>query len=481
MQIIGKTVFLLLLISKFAFSDIKKNEKNEIITTEDSNIDLGYAYQFPEIEDIAESIIPSVVSIISTSINQNYNDDYFIYNGEIDNISYGSGFIISEDGYIITNNHVIENSKNIKVKVENEEFEADLIGQDLILDIAIIKINSDKKFKFLELNPDIGKPKIGEKVILVGNPYNLGLSVSAGIISAIDRNQKDSQYKDSIQTDAPMNHGNSGGPMVNRYGNVIGINTFISSKTGENVGVGFAIPVDSKLLVVIEKLIKFGYNQNGYLGVSGITIDDFNNNFFKILNLKKKSGVLVTNITNNSPAEKGGILISDIIISYDGNRIYDLNTLINLVTNTTIGSNVEIIVLRNEKYIKLRIKIEENPYYTKYNVIDEKIRLNSLEINDMFVTQIDENLFERYKLYSNQYGMYVLDVKKGGWAEINGIEKGDIILTANQTQIKKKNDLINFLEDMKLNNKNEFIMIIKKNKTKKNILLKSNLNFINNY
>lgn len=481
MQIIGKTLLLLLLISKFAFSDIKKNGKNEIITNEDDNIDSGYTYQIPETEDIIESIIPSVVSIISTSINQNYNDNYFTYNGEKDNISYGSGFIISEDGYIITNNHVIENSKNIKVKVENEEFEADLIGQDFILDIAIIKINSDKKLKFLELNPDIDKPKIGEKVILVGNPYNLGLSVSSGIISAIDRNQKDSKYRNSIQTDAPMNHGNSGGPMVNRYGNVIGISTFISSKTGENVGVGFAIPVDSKLIRVIEKLIKFGYNQNGYLGISGITIDDFNSNFFKILNPKRQSGVLVTNITNNSPAEKDGILISDIIISYDGNRIYDLNTLINLVTNTTIGSNVEIIVLRNEKYIKLRIKIEENPYYTKYSVIDEKIRLNSLEINDMFIAQIDENLVERYKLYSNQYGMYVLDVKKGGWAEINGIDKGDIILTANQTQIKKKNDLINLLKDIKLNNQNEFIMLIKKSKTKENILLKSNLNFINNY
>lgn len=479
MRIIEKTLFLLLLISRSSFSNNKKIEEVRENIIEDNNVDHEYTYQAPEIEYIVESIIPSVVSIVSTSINQNYNDDYFIYNGEIDNISYGSGFIISDDGYIITNNHVIDNSKNIKVIVENEEFEADLIGQDFILDIAIIKINSDKKFKFLELNPDIGKPKIGEKVILVGNPYNLGLSVSSGIISAIDRNQKNSQYKNSIQTDAPMNHGNSGGPMINRYGNVIGINTFINSKTGENVGVGFAIPVDSKLVGVIERLIKFGYNQNGYLGISGITIDNFNSNFFKILNSKRKSGVLVTNIINNSPAEKGGILISDILISYDGNRIDDLNTLINLVTNTTIGSNVEIIVLRNEKYIKLKIKIEENPYYTEYISINEKIRSNSLEIADMFIAQIDENLVERYKLYPNQHGMYILDVKKGGWAEINGIDKGDIILTANQTQLKTKNDLLNLFKNMKLNNQNEFIMLIKKSKTKDNIILKSNLNFIN--
>lgn len=479
MRIIEKTLFLLLLISRSSFSNNKKIEEVRENIIEDNNVDHEYTYQAPEIEYIVESIIPSVVSIVSTSINQNYNDDYFIYNGEIDNISYGSGFIISDDGYIITNNHVIDNSKNIKVIVENEEFEADLIGQDFILDIAIIKINSDKKFKFLELNPNIGKPKIGEKVILVGNPYNLGLSVSSGIISAIDRNQKNSQYKNSIQTDAPMNHGNSGGPMINRYGNVIGINTFINSKTGENVGVGFAIPVDSKLVGVIERLIKFGYNQNGYLGISGITIDNFNSNFFKILNSKRKSGVLVTNIINNSPAEKGGILISDILISYDGNRIDDLNTLINLVTNTTIGSNVEIIVLRNEKYIKLKIKIEENPYYTEYISINEKIRSNSLEIADMFIAQIDENLAERYKLYPNQHGMYILDVKKGGWAEINGIDKGDIILTANQTQLKTKNDLLNLFKNMKLNNQNEFIMLIKKSKTKDNIILKSNLNFIN--
>ncbi|GHU27212.1 serine protease [Bacilli bacterium] len=432
------------------------------------------------VADIVEKVAPSVVSIKAVGTKQNYDEDYFVYSDQMEDPGAGSGFLIDGSGLILTNSHVVDYSDEITVKLDGKELKAELIGQDRLLDIAVLKINAGKKLNFLELKPIEGN-RVGDSVIVIGNPHDFGLSVSTGVISAIKRNIKDdSVYRyNYIQTDASINPGNSGGPILNERGKVIGISTFIVSSGSEGHSLGFALPIDGYVIDIIKTLIKFGYRQNGYLGISGFTMDDRYNDYLKVLNSKRKTGVLVKNLYRDSPAEKGGIVLNDIIVSYDGRRVDDFNTLMNMIRDTSVGSRVEILVLRNEKYIKLRIQIEEDPRDVKYNATNQRIKNNSMEMLGMFMSQIDEELIEKYELYNRQNGMYILDVRDGDWADTNGIEKGDVLVALNQTQIKTKKDMVQFFDNMKLNGQKEFIVLIKKQRGKDNILVKANINLVN--
>lgn len=426
-------------------------------------------------------LLPSVVQVRSFKINNSSiisnKSGYFDYK-EMNLYSVGSGFIISEDGYILTNHHVIQDSDNISVYVNEVEYKAELIGADKYQDIALLKITPQSKLQALSLT-DINNYKIGDKIITIGNPYGLGLSVSSGIISATSRNIEGVGLDNLIQIDAPISKGNSGGPLFDCNGNLIGINTLLyfdgQNKYGN--GVGLAIPVNT-ILNVVNKLKEFGYIQYGWIGING---NDANGDIFKILNSKRQTGVFVIETIKDAPADRGGILVGDIIVSYAGKHISTFNQLLTMIRNSNVGSNVDVLVLRNNKYIKLRINVEDLPENSiKYNEISEKIKANSVEFMDMTITSMDKNFTSMYKICSNhhQNGMYVIEVENGGLADYYGIEVGDIVLTINQAQLSDKNSYLSAINSIKNTGNKEFFMIVKKKKDRKNVVLKLNFGLI---
>lgn len=435
------------------------------------------------ISNTVAKLLPSVVQVRSFEVKHgsviSNKNGYFDYKEMMNLYSVGSGFVISEDGYILTNHHVVQDSDNISVYVNEVEYNAELIGSDKYRDIALLKITPKSKLQALSL-ANTNNYKIGDKIIAIGNPYGLGLSVSTGIISATNRNIESVGLNNLIQIDASINKGNSGGPLFDCNGNLIGINTLLYFD-GQNTyggGVGLAIPVNT-ISSIIDKLKEFGYIQYGWIGING---NDADADIFKILNSKRQTGVFVVETIKDAPADKGGILIGDVIVSYAGKHISTFNQLSTMIRNSNVGSNVDVLVLRNNKYIKLRINVEDLPENSiKYNEISEKIRANSVEFMDMVITTMDKNFANMYKFYNNhqQNGMYVVDVKKGGLADYYGIEVGDIILTINQFQLSDKSSYLSAINSIKNTGNGEFFAIIKKKKDRKNVVLKLNFGLIN--
>ncbi len=430
-----------------------------------------------DITKIVEKILKATVTIEAIKLentNVDNKNSYFIIEKYGNTNEIGTGFLISEDGFIVTNHHIIEDSNKILVKINNKEYQAEIVGDDYYLDIALLKIknNNDEIFSFLELKPEIDI-KIGEEVIIIGNPYNLGLSVSTGIISAINRSIKNTGYIGLIQTDANINKGNSGGPMFNKNGDIIGMNSIIfSQKENQNTGIGFAIPIKN-IVNVIDKLKEFGYIQRGWLGIKG---EDATEDIFKILNSKRETGILVKEVIDDSPADKAGILPTDIIVSYNDKHIKDLNNLIYMIRNTNINSNVSILILRAGKYIKLKANIKE--LLNNTNESYEKILNNTIEFMGMYVTPFDRSLINKYKLHDSfeNKAFYVLNVKNGGLADKNGIKTGDLILSINQVQLKNKTILNNLINNFKKNNQKAIILTVKKSINGEIVILKINLN-----
>ncbi|MDR2760431.1 MAG: trypsin-like peptidase domain-containing protein [Rickettsiales bacterium] len=428
--------------------------------------------QRERLQDLVERLLPVVVPIKSASVVKSeltkYNNDYFYYN-ETKNIdSVGSGFLISDDGYILTNAHVVDSGDEIFVRYKNREYQTELIGSDPVSDIAVLKINSKEVFPHATLKNDV-KLKIGENIVVIGNPYDLGVSVSYGIISALGRNIKGTEYNNLIQTDAAINRGNSGGPMFNLDGDVIGIASVIFSESGDNIGLGFAIPIGD-VVNIVEMLKTRGYVQRGYIGIEAI---DAGNDILRILGSKKQNGVLVLDVLRGSSAERGGLEVSDIILSFDNKQVKNLGHLNFLIRNSSVGHVASVLVLRNGAAINLKIKINEFSSF-KYDKISEKIKNNSADIFDMYLTAIDNNLIEKFGLPEGSYGMMVLDARARGIAELNGIEKNDVVLTANQVKLKTREDLAKVINQAKQEREKNIVLIVKKSKMKKNVLLKLN-------
>jgi serine protease Do len=431
-----------------------------------------------ELPNLIKNLLPVVVSIKSADLVKSeltrYNNDYFYYN-EVKNInSMGSGFIISKDGYVLTNAHVVDGADEIVIHHKSKEYVAELIGSDSVTDIAVLKINSNEVFQFVELKKGT-KLKIGESVVIIGNPYNLGVSASYGIISALNRGIKNTEYNNLIQTDAAINRGNSGSPMFDLNGNAVGITSVIFSESGDNIGLGFAIPVDD-IVDVVEMLKVHGYIQRGYLGINTIDVDS---NILKIFNSKKINGVMVLDVVRGSTAEKAGILPSDIIISLDNKQVKDSNQLTSMIRNFSVDYTTNMLVSRNDSTVNLKVRIEEFPYSTKYDAFSEKLKNNSIEVFGMYLATIDKGLINRLELHSETQGLMVLDVRLKGIAEANGIEKGDIILVANQTQLKTKQDFIKVINQLKTKTNKNIVLIVKKPKIKRNTMIKLDFDAVN--
>ena len=363
--------------------------------------------------------------------------------------SLGSGFIIDKEGYIITNNHVIEGADEITVRLsDKEEFDAKIIGRDPKTDIALIKIDSDKELPVAKLG-DSDSLKVGEWVMAIGNPFGLDQTVTAGIVSAKWRKIGMGPYEDFIQTDAAINQGNSGGPLFNTRGEVVGVNSAIFSTSGGNIGIGFAVPINLAKNVV-EQLKEKGKVVRGWLGVSIQTVTPELAESFK---LEDNKGALVANVEKNGPAEKAGIRNGDIIMAFDGKEIDDMNELPLIVAQTPVGKKVQVTIFRDGETITKKVQVgelEEESTYASAGVTDTEDL--GIEVSD-----ITQPLARRYGI-SEEKGVIVIYVEGGSPADKAGLKEGDVILEVNRTPVKDRNQYFEILDEARKGNRVLFLI-----------------------
>ena len=340
-------------------------------------------------------------------------------------LAQGSGFIVSEDGYILTNNHLIKDSAKITVMLNNEkEYEAKLIGTDPNTDVAVIKIDA-KNLPSLKLgNSD--ELEVGQWVAAIGNPFGLQASMTSGIVSAKGRSNLDlTPTEDYIQTDAAINRGNSGGPLLNMKGEVIGINTAIASNTGGYMGIGFAIP-SNIAKQIMEQLIATGSVTRGFLGVALQRIDQ---DLATAFNLDKPEGGLIADVTKGSPAEKAGLKQGDIILKYNGNVVDNISQFRNSIALTTPGTSVKLTVLRGKETLPISLVVGTYPS-DKNAASNEKIDRLGLVVQDL-TPEVAQSL----GYASGESGVVITKVDTNSISALAGIRKGSIIQAVNQEKV----------------------------------------------
>ena len=435
--------------------------KTKDSNNEDTSVNGIYLY---DLSSIIDNILPTVVTI-NTIKNNTYNTEYNTEETP-ETVSLGSGFLISEDGYIVTNYHVIKDGEKVNIKLKGSEtnFPAEIVGVDEIMDIALLKISIKNKLPYVEFD-QTKNYKVGDIVVVAGNPYNLGVSVSTGIISALNRNLKMNSFDNFIQTDASINKGNSGGPMFNLRGKVIGLTSAIYSPDGSNVGIGFAMPA-TDLLPLIEELKRYGYVKRGTIG---IVVENIQKEIFQILDTAtRRYGVIITDIKPDSPADRAGLLVSDIILKYNGKRVRNVRELSLLITSTEIGSRVKLDILRNNKVISITVKTEENKDNYKYDQEYEALLSKAVEAFDAVLIPVNRESKKKFDIKAND-GMYVLKTQKGGLADKKGIRSGDVILSINQDQATSGDVILQNIHKAELDN-SKYVFIIVKSPTKNSLI-----------
>ena len=303
--------------------------------------------------------------------------------------SLGSGFIINKNGTVVTNNHVIAGAEDILIKLGNKEYKAKVLGSDPYADIAVLKIDSKDEFVPVKF-ADSDKARVGEWVVAIGNPFGLGGTVTSGIISARNRDINLTRYDDFIQTDASINQGNSGGPLFNLDGDVVGINTaIIAPGQAGSIGIGFAIPSNAASNV-INQLIKYGETRRGWLGVR---IQEVTKEIAEVEKLEKPKGALVASVGEKSPADKSGSKAGDIILEFDGKEIDTMRTLPKVVAGTAVGKKVELKIWRNKKLISKKLtlgRLESSEEFKEKKILKPK-KSEKLEIDSLNITVRDLN------------------------------------------------------------------------------------------
>ena len=408
--------------------------------------------------DLAERLMPSVVNIsTTTTVTTRSNpfpfqfppgspfEDMFKDFGtpqERKTSALGSGFIISEDGIVVTNNHVIEGAEDVYVRVNgDQEFKAKILGADPGMDLAVLKMESDQKFIPVEFG-DSDKARIGDWVLAIGNPFGLGGTVTAGIISARNRSIGLSRYEDFIQTDASINQGNSGGPLFNMDGDVVGINTAILGQSG-SIGIGFSIPSNSAKRV-INQLIEFGETKRGWLGVR---IQTVTKEIAEVEKLDKPRGALVASVAEGSPSDKGGIKPGDIILEFDGKPIKEMGELPKIVAQTDVGKNVDVKIWRNKREINKVItlgRLETSEDFKQKTIITEKPKEVEIEGLKVTVRLIDKKDIEDRQLPRNTTGVLITKIAED--SPVNYLQTGDIIVEAQKKKINTIGDLENIIK-----------------------------------
>lgn len=378
-------------------------------------------------------------------------------------MSLGSGFIISNDGYIVTNSHVIMNAEKITVTfADDSKAEAKVIGSDKKTDLALLKVDIDEKLPFVRFG-DSDQARVGDWVIAIGNPFGLGGSVSAGIISARARDINAGPFDDFIQTDAAINKGNSGGPLFDIDGKVIGINTAIFSPSGGSVGVGFAVP-SSLAEPVIAQLKKHGHAVRAWLGVKIQTVTE---EIADSIGMKEPKGALVVEISKDSPASKSKIKTGDVIIRFDGKEISTMKKLPRIVAESSIGKRVDVVVWRQGKQHTFKVtlgELEEEQEEEEKEVVTEESAdqiKDKTMLLEMDLTKITKKIREQYVIHDDvKEGLLVVSVNRKSPAFRKGIRTGDVIVMANQNNTETVDDLQSIIKDATKKDRKSVLLLV---------------------
>ena len=425
---------------------------------------LGFAAeagaQFPSFADLAEKLTPSVVNISSFSQSETENGEGNTPLSE----SLGSGFIIDGNGYIITNNHVVDKAESISVTLsDNTKTEARVIGKDPKTDLALIKIETKRPLNAVKFG-DSDKIRVGDWVLAIGNPFGLGSSVTAGIVSAKSRDIESGPYDSFIQTDASINQGNSGGPMFNLQGEVIGISSAIFSTTGASQGVGFAIPANLAGWV-ISQLKEHGEVKRGWIGIK---IQPNTPEIADSLGISANQGVVVSGVTEQGPAQKAGLQAGDIVLSFNRQPIDNTKNLSRLIAETKIGTPAPIEIWRSGQKQTLTVPIELMPEETPLSAAKETAsdaaetpdNGESLNIIGFTVKEISPELAERYNLAPSTSGVVVTDILPNSDASRKGIKIGDIIVKIDKRNIIGESAFHEYVNDARRENNRPVLLAI---------------------
>ena len=436
-------------------------------------------YGFPSFADLAERLLPTVVNIstiqktekLDIALPDNVDGDIAAAAIDTDDTSddtesrqaLGSGFIIDEQGYIITNYHVIENAKSINVVLfDNTEVEAEIIGGDEKTDLALIKIEPPFDLDKVTFgNSD--ELRIGDWVLSIGNPFGLGGSVSAGIVSAKSRDIAAGPYDNFIQTDASINQGSSGGPMFNMKGEVIGINTALFSTTGVNMGVGFAIPINTAGWIA-SQLEQNGTVKRGWIGIK---IQSNNKDVARDLKINDNQGVIVSEVTENSPAAKAGINAGDVILSLGKTEISNSKDFSRLVAESPIGKKITLVLLRGQQVKTVNVMVQEMPVAPKIPSISGNASQKNMTGNDQIayelgikLREINSEIIKAFNLSPATMGLVVEGVEANSDAALQGIKKGDVVLKIDKKDVLTTDAALNYIREAKQDRNRPVMLMI---------------------
>ena len=378
-------------------------------------------------------------------------------------VSMGSGFIIDPAGYIVTNNHVIDGADEISVTLtDNTTLKATLVGKDERVDLALLKVDTDKKLTAVQFG-DSDTGRVGDWVLAIGNPFGLGGSVTAGIISARGRDIRQGPYDDFIQTDAAINRGNSGGPLFNMKGDVIGINTAIYSPSGGSVGIGFSVPSNLAKPVIMQ-LREFGRARRGFLGVS---IQPVTPDIAESLGLHDPSGALVGRVNDGGPADSAGIKGGDVILRFNGQDVKDVRALQRVVAETPIGKQVPVVLWRDAKEATVQAAVGElpddiqtasaTPVPEKPKPANPTVAIAGLGAK---LAPITDESRAQFKLGADQKGVVVTDVDGSGFGASKGLKPGDVIVEVQQQSVTTPKDVLDLMDKYRKMSRKTVLMLV---------------------
>ena len=371
--------------------------------------------------------------------------------------SLGSGFVIDPSGIVVTNNHVIGDANDITVILQDgTKLKAEIVGKDPKVDLAVLRVKPDKPLKAVSFG-ESDKLRAGDWVLAIGNPFGLGGSVTAGIVSARGRNIESGPYDNYIQTDASINKGNSGGPLFNMNGEVIGINTAILSPSGGSVGIGFAVP-SSTAGPVIEQLRQFGETRRGWLGVRIQNVDD---STAEALKLPSAAGALIAGIDDSGPAKPAGLEVGDVIVKFDNKDIKNSRDLPRIVSSTPVGKEIDIVVVRKGKELTKKV--------TLGRLEDGEVKAASAgggdsgavkQVMGMNFSNITDELRARYRIKDSVKGVIITRVDPDSTAADKRIEPGDVVVEVGQETVSSPADIARRVEAMKKDGRKSILFLV---------------------
>jgi len=380
----------------------------------------------------------------------------------------GAGFVISEDGYVVTNNHVIEGADEIEVEFINGDiFPAKIVGTDANIDIAVLKIDADKPFEYVAFgNSDVAR--VGDWVMAMGNPLGQGFSVSAGIISARNR-ELSGPYDDYIQTDAAINRGNSGGPLFNMDGEVIGVNTAIISPSGGSIGLGFSM-ASNTVDPVVKQLKEYGEVRRGWLGVN---IGSVNDEMAEALGLDEPTGAIIRDVFDG-PAKDAGLKTMDVIVMFDGKEVADSGALVRIVGGTPVGSTVKTIVLRDGKRMSIDVVLGQRPEPNALAQGDKPAEPEQQGLLGMQLSEITPDMRSDMNLSDDVTGVLLLSVEADSLAAASGLAAGDVITDAAQNPVEEIADLVEQVENATDAGRESLLLLVRRDGEPRFVVLKLN-------